>query len=74
MALRQTNFWKKKNEHVWKKHNAIAARSGEPPSLPESIENAEAKGKGFAELNILSDLVTDIEEKKLSRQVIPGWV
>lgn len=45
-----------------KEYNAIVERIEELLSDPENIDNSEAKG--FVELNLLSDLVADFEEKK----------
>lgn len=44
-----------------KEYNAIAARVEELLKNPDNIENQEAKG--YVELNLLSDLVADYEEK-----------
>jgi HTH-type transcriptional regulator/antitoxin HigA len=44
-----------------KEYNAIVERIEELLSDPENIDNSEAKG--FVELNLLSDLVADFEEK-----------
>ncbi len=45
-----------------KEYSAIVARIEELLSVPENIDNPEAKG--FIELNLLSDLITDFEEKQ----------
>src|SRR5690606_11166543 len=44
-----------------KEYNAIVGRIEELLSVPENIENPEAKG--YVELNLLSDLVADYEER-----------
>jgi HTH-type transcriptional regulator/antitoxin HigA len=44
-----------------KEYNAIVERIEELLSNPENIENPDAKG--FVELNLLSDLVAEYEEK-----------
>lgn len=45
-----------------KEYTAIIARVEELLKNPDNIENQEAKG--YVELNLLSDLVADFEEKK----------
>lgn len=42
-------------------YTAIIKRVEELLSVPENIENSEAKG--YVELNLLSDMVADYEEK-----------
>ncbi|MEX2564672.1 MAG: hypothetical protein WD431_01865 [Cyclobacteriaceae bacterium] len=44
-------------------YNAIINRIEELLSVPENIENTEAKG--YVELNLLSDLAADYEEKTI---------
>lgn len=49
-----------------KEYTAIKNRIEELLSVAENIENTEAKG--YEELNLLSDLVADYEEKQHSIQ------
>jgi HTH-type transcriptional regulator / antitoxin HigA len=49
-----------------KEYNALLERIEELLSNPDNIENAESKG--YLELNILSDLVADYEERHYSIQ------
>ncbi len=54
-------------QNIWtlskseKEYTAIVERIEELLSVPKNIENGEAKG--YVELNLLSDLVAEYEEK-----------
>lgn len=52
-----------------KEYNAIVESIEELLSGPENIENPDAKG--FVELNLLSDLIADYEEKHHPVQAYP---
>lgn len=52
-----------------KEYNAIIGRIEELLSIPENIENQDAKG--YLELNLLSDLVADYEERNYAIEVPP---
>ena len=52
-----------------KEYNAIIERIEELLSIPENIENQDAKG--YLELNLLSDLVADYEERNYAIESPP---